>query len=638
MKVPSPVEVAKRMEQAKLVSEQPQERPYHLFARVADEHGWLDGFLSNVSRWLAKKKLPDNVSENARVERGDATLLVLRHEDRSRESAVRIVLRERNTGNGDFTTEIVAVDSEKSGRWLSIKVTNSRGHWVAIPNIAKTAVETLTLVDGNMTMRSGAQMIGPQRVDELVETLASPARRGAVFVAATDDSSSFDEFYKRANVWAEHTAGLAHLVVLQPAAVVMFREALGADLGVDPWTVRTFQPRLSVDDSPRKHPRLSQQRIASAKDTYLRHLLGRFARDVGERLALPKTLSSERHTFDRLENRLLAESLLSPRSDEAHFAVESDATPTSAEAPDGQARTVPNELVSARDTSQDQPAPAELTLEAELDRIRTILHVPDLEDATLELLAAQIESGTKARDAARQITKRLEQLQDRVEELELERDDLREQLDDETLDHAETAEQRDGHARRERWLDGKLAELSSDAAFQPLPDVESIDYPESFVALFERSADLTSLGITLTADANAAAEVDAVDTLGKAARTAWNALLALADYRRACADGVHQGDVDAYLKSTPPGYTQFPPGKHARTETDATMAAYGEERVLPVPTAVDPSGFREMRAHFRLGRVGGMKAPRLYYLDDLNVSGHLVVGYIGTHMRNTQTN
>jgi len=636
---PTPADIAGSVARLRLESPGPHERPYHSFTRVASPVGWLGGFLVEVSRWLAEKGLPDDTSQNTRVDAGDATLLVLR-QDRPRESAIRVVLRERNTAKGDWLTEIVGFDSERSGSWLSLKVTNSEGNWVAVPRIIRSATDSIQMIDGAMAMIPDAHMVAPAGVPTLVETLVSPRRRGPVFVAATDDGGDFDAFHKRVKRWSRDTTGLAHVAILQPSAVPLFNEAMGVQLESPVWAIRTYQPGLTLDDRSTRHMYLTRNRVEQASDGYIASLLGRFAREASERLAQPNNLADERHRFERLENRLLTDSLLAPPAD-ARQPVEQPAAPKASAvqtAPAHDDVEIPEfapELVP--DIAIEPVAVDARALQAELDRIRSILHVPDLDDVTLEEVVSRLEATESLRSAAANVSRRLDQLQDRVERLEGERNDLRVQIDDALQEQAEAAEERDAVLRRARWLDQELAKASSERAYAPLPSDLEIDYPESFEALFDRSVELGTFGVTLTGVRDAAMELDVIDPLGKSARTAWNALLALGDYVRACDAGDHRGDVDSYLKTTPAGYATFEPGKHARTETEATMDAYGDERMLPVPVAVDESGFHVMTAHFRLGRIG-MKSPRMYYLDDLNTSGLLVVGYIGTHMRNTQTN
>lgn len=61
------------------------------------------------------------------------------------------------------------------------------------------------------------------------------------------------------------------------------------------------------------------------------------------------------------------------------------------------------------------------------------------------------------------------------------------------------------------------------------------------------------------------------------------------------------------------------------------------DRKLKVPEEIDPSGYAVMLEHIRIGG-GSPPAPRLYYLDDTDRSGRVVVGFVGEHLRNASTN
>lgn len=61
------------------------------------------------------------------------------------------------------------------------------------------------------------------------------------------------------------------------------------------------------------------------------------------------------------------------------------------------------------------------------------------------------------------------------------------------------------------------------------------------------------------------------------------------------------------------------------------------DRKLKVPEEIDPSGYALMVEHIRIGD-GSPPAPRLYYFDDTDRSGRVVVGFVGEHLRNASTN
>jgi hypothetical protein len=44
-----------------------------------------------------------------------------------------------------------------------------------------------------------------------------------------------------------------------------------------------------------------------------------------------------------------------------------------------------------------------------------------------------------------------------------------------------------------------------------------------------------------------------------------------------------------------------------------------------------------MVSHFKLARIG-LVSPRLYYFDNYTNDRSVYVGYLGPHLRNTQTN
>lgn len=125
--------------------------------------------------------------------------------------------------------------------------------------------------------------------------------------------------------------------------------------------------------------------------------------------------------------------------------------------------------------------------------------------------------------------------------------------------------------------------------------------------------------------------------MGNAAQAAWEACCALSDYVRVVGDGTFEGAMEHYLKNLPDGCRGVPTKKHATGESVQTMNQYGKDRIFPVPTSVDPNGKATMEAHFKLASIG-MVSPRLYYLDKVRQEGTIYIGYIGKHLRNTQTN
>lgn len=377
---------------------------------------------------------------------------------------------------------------------------------------------------------------------------------------------------------------------------------------------------------------MSTARLGNDSDTYLQTLIGGFARDAVVRSQTPTELLWWRRTFNRIENADLTASITLAAPDVASVPV-----------------TAPSEtdVQVVRDRIDLEPAPttadeaavvagAEAYLDV-LEHVRTVLGLADLTDESLRQLVEQATSPRTDPRAIEDIARRIEQQEERIEELETELGLVRLDLDNEQDDHLDTRFELEKQTDRAAWLGKQLAESAGrpQDAYAPVPDGQATVYPDTFDELLDWAERLP--GIILTADRGLARQLTRVDTNDKALRTAWDACLALSDYAGARKAGDTTGPVHDYLTRTPAGYRGITPGKHAWTETGATLKQFGDERVLPVPTEVDPAGMALMKTHFKLARIGTV-SPRMYYLDDIANTGTIYVGYIGPHMTNTQTN
>ena len=242
------------------------------------------------------------------------------------------------------------------------------------------------------------------------------------------------------------------------------------------------------------------------------------------------------------------------------------------------------------------------------------------------------------------LARQINELRDRVDHIQADLDQARLDLEDARL---EAREAHDDRRHAESVLRQLRADLTAEGWFERAhQDTTATDdlipVPDSYEDLLTLFPSLEEHGIVLTSPERDAARnaeaLDERDPLGDGAVIAWEALHALADYRRAKLNGDHTGNMESYIRNPPPGgYRSVPKGKFAGTETKATRKSFGDERTLPVPRSLHPDGEIVMTAHFRLGKAGGMSAPRMYYFDDTSRSGNIYVGYLGPHLRNTQT-
>ncbi len=164
------------------------------------------------------------------------------------------------------------------------------------------------------------------------------------------------------------------------------------------------------------------------------------------------------------------------------------------------------------------------------------------------------------------------------------------------------------------------------------------DVPSSMAELVARLRLPQLDRVVFTGDAGPALELDELVHTGLHVQRTWEALLALRDYAAAKADGRVDSDLQGYLERTPDGLCTWPAQRHARGESLTVQSdpRLRSSRLLPVPTEVDPSGRVPMWAHLKL-LTYGQTSPRLHYYDDTRRSGCVYVGYVGRHLRNTQT-
>lgn len=603
-----------------------RDRDYRAFTTCVEPVPWLPAVVAQVSSWLRQKKWDVDLNVDGTQTSADGRgIISVRQHEHGHERALQIVLAEDNAA-GHWTTRITAVEQERGGGWVSVDVHSADGQFVRVPRLARFLTQALHLHDGAWELTDTPRVVHADQVDELVAVLTDPARRGAVFVAGTDAQLDFDAFHSRVQVWGREVVGLGHVVVLDPAATAAMQDKVGRAWATPAWTVRTYLPGLDLEQAStaRQHRILGTERLAQDRDGYLTTMLGGFARITAARHPTPPPLVAWQRTFDRLDNAAIAEAM------SATVVAPLATVVVSAPAP---AEVVHEEEVV--EPSVDVEAESFL---AELDRLRLILGVPDLTDETLRRLAEQATAPRVDTSAQERAARRIDQLQREKDELQQLLDDTKEELLLEQVEHLETREEAERHADRSTWLGKQLVAAGQhDVAYAVTPEAAIVNRPGSFEELLERAGELANLGVVITADQDTVRALDLVDSAGTACRTAWDSLLALADYVRAQGANEYTGNVHQYLLNTPNGFRGMPPKKHSWTETATTMNQFGDARELPVPTDVDPSGCATMRAHFKLARIG-MASPRLYYLDDVAGTGKVYVGYIGPHLKNTQSN
>ena len=303
-----------------------------------------------------------------------------------------------------------------------------------------------------------------------------------------------------------------------------------------------------------------------------------------------------------------------------------------------------------RDTAAQPAVPADVTgLHARVEELTSLLAArsEDLDGAKAELgeardtitLLEQRDSKREHDDALR------EELQRRTEERDELGLDYAVALDDKdrALSRAEMPEREVQRLRtalscagrgEEAWaVPGEGADLAQPSG-----------WPE--LATWAANGELARAlpWVELTCDWDRALDLDDQNNLSWIAKT-WDILCALNDYGRARADGsATVRNLHEYLDSPPDGFRTVSRGRYRPTEskTVANRPRYRKVRMFPAPEQVpgrDGDGRVYMDKHFVIASAG-MVSPRLYLYDATDTPGYgkVVVGYIGRHLTNNQTN
>lgn len=641
---------------------------YQMLLNVEPDGDVIGCVVEQFGAWLrARKNWYPQLYANALQQNADRDLLTLRHESSDgREFRARLT---ETSPYGQWRTQLTVQVPASGTPWIALQVANSQGRWTKVPALAGFLLDTLTTKDGSTAISSGARVVHAAKVDDLLEEICDLERQGLLFVAGSDhEGGDFSRYVKQVERWTSQVRGLAQVVVLTPDATDEAWRLLGPSHGIRSRTLRTFYPDVdpAIPADGLRHKFLTTERLARESDDGIRKLLGRTARRHAALRTPPQGFVRADRALRRLEDQMLVDSisvlLPGPRQAEAPAAeaapavADTSALGTSAvEVPD----TVEELLAEAESTATAvEPALAAeaqpLTTAAEerwavaqnelaihvslLEMVKEMLGVSVVSSESMTQVAAQLRNAKSVARAVEQVRAQLCEREELLAEAQDRAVYYQNLYDDVQLDERIAAQRAAKLADENHWLKTRLTEASDfEAAYGVVPDDAYTKYPENFDDLYKRLPELADIGVIFTGSVRDMLTVDDVDTVGKLVSTAWDAFLVLADYVCARNAGVFVGSIRQYLEDTPLGYRQMPPSKFAERETAKTMAAWGDQREFPVPPEVNSFGKVVMEAHFKLGRVG-MASPRMYILDCWSTHKKVYVGYIGLHLRNTQTN
>ena len=509
---------------------------------------------------------------------------------------------------GDRSLIVVETDSPPSPK------DPLRPKTASVPRFVRTMLERFECDDAGIRLSNSPQVLGAEDVPGLLEELGADDHHGLVLVAGTPEGRPLPAWTKFIGNITKGTVGQAATYILDEAATSAFNGGVCPQHAVPGGALRSFAPGALFEepDDGARHRLLAAQTLADDK-------LRKKAGQVLERRIRAFTNDRE---LERRTRRYLW--ILGQHSDEIVFR-----TPRQREI--GPA--------AAADGASPETAPAELHARVEELTARLADRNEDLDDARKELAEARDKIRLlEQRDAKR------EQDDDALrEELRL-RTDERDELNvdyavalddkDRALGRAEKAER---EVQRLRTVLSRIghAEEAWDTPEEDEPDLaQPSDWLE--LATWAGNGELARAlpRVDFTCDWDRALDLDDQNNLTWIATT-WDILRALNDYGRA----LHE-----YLSAPPEGFRTVPRGRYKPTESETVenRQRYRKERTFPVPEQVpgrDDNGRLYMDRHFVIA-TAGIVSPRLYFHDATDVPdyGKVVVGYIGRHLTNGQTN
>jgi hypothetical protein len=483
--------------------------------------------------------------------------------------------------------------------------------------------------DGEMDLSAQPALVTAAGVDGLISAICDPGRRGTALVAAPVPDVPGPEMISHVERLTRECVGLAGIYVLDAGAAALLDQAFAPSHSVPLGAVRTFLPEVDPASTvdARRHRVLLARTIAEQAPGKLAHLLGRAHRSRALNLPLPAPVAQ----VDRLLSREEPETIL--RALEAMppgpFARRTG-DEAAGLAPAGQATT----------TAVREVAIAGELLTSLVSEFQAGASAADFLDGPEDMTARFRELLAEGRGVLRghrEISRRLAALQDRLDDVEDDRDLLRARLEDEQLDHAETqAELLKAKLELDR-LRGIISR--SGRVDQTRAAAAAAQSPVTFAELLERLDEHVLSCVVFTGDQKNALELDDFDPLGTWAAKSWDVLRVLDGYAAARRRGEFSKGVHAYLGHTPPGRPGYSPGAHSTQESEPVERSpkLRKLRVFPVPRDIHPDGAIFMDAHFKIARKG-LVSPRIHYHDDASKTGKIYVGYIGKHLPNAHTN
>ncbi|MGP5090333.1 hypothetical protein [Brachybacterium tyrofermentans] len=635
--------------------------------RVRETGDWLSRVETITRAWLDEKSYLLDAGLPAQW-RTDAQDVFLDGIEFRGAPALRLTMVE-TAAQGEFRTEVLAVDLAGSDGWIGVTVHSTDGNFANRPRLVPRLLEQIHVRDGASELVDDTWVIDkPQHVQEFLHVLADKDRLAPVFVTAVRPGGNVDAVRRWMAARSRELAGLAHSYVLSAEANASLMHGLGPSLGVQPGTIRSFAngPVPHDPTDALRHRVIGAPRLERLGERAAANLVGRIARFEAAVRDEPTALRDARRAFDReaishrfrrpisaVEGSTLSEpqelpsrpSLEAPEGTTTPVTVEEstetqiatgagedldgatheiDVAPTGDQAVKGddEGRGPAEREEPPEDSAVTSPTATAPEALAGIEELLALTGGSSIDDAikAFHIYTEMIEDAEKL----------AQETQSEVEAAEDDASDLRRAVGELELELSNEIGR-----RRTAELNARLLTTYSSPAEEQTPEVlhpTQLESPVQFSDVPIAALDLEEF-VEFTGDIGTVEELDVYDQYNLGAKRCWEGLIALHDYVRARREGVHDRGFWDYLQHIPTGYSGFPFRDFAAVESESTMSKreYRNQRLLPVPETVDPTGRVVMWAHLKLSQVGRI-SPRLHFHDDVARTGKVYVGYIGRHL------
>ena len=607
--------------------------------------------------------------------------------DRDGLEGTRFIHEITNDG-GTYRTELTTVRKGNEG-WVQADVyaprDNARFSPPAIPRYLLEAADSngINLLDGSMFNVYSPAPRSP-KVDEigrlLDESVNLSLRGQSVVIAGSDGTSNLNNWRESLEDILHPVQGLATFWLLDPESTKEFNQIVLPEFRVYPFSMHYFAPGVDTEEpsDSRHHRYFSSKEIVQDLRRFRgnRGFTGRRIYHLARSAALRNPLPVELKQADELlrqsstdqivaslqpamplRTRIKQESLFTLPEwapiDQLEIDLWTSPKPPVPDRIKQQPKAKPSGgknngvlpvqedlFGSVQEISHDEPSQEKLAssegqkqaVDLKIAHAITLLsaeiglpiEVETIDENYLMEIFAYAEQGLKANSIQEKLLKTRQNL-DKVQQERDYAESLVEELYSE-LDDLESEASQERVRASNFWV--KLQSSGNTDSDWSDP---TVNYPVTITEVLDRFKELKFL--QFTGDVKRAKILDDRDNSSAIARNCWTFLTSLNSYAEQWEFG-YKG-VQKYLNAN---ITPANPTHHAPNESKSVRETekYKKERLLPVPIDVDSSGLAYMYAHYRLSKTTG-KAARLHYLDDMEKTGKIYIGHIGSHLTSNGT-